>query len=261
MNLEDYRQFTHRLQTNLEQDARVLGLIALGSMAEINRVPDEWSDHDFFVITVPGDQEAFRRDLGWLPDQDRIVLNIRETAHGLKILYDSGHLLEFAIFDLDELGVAHANDYRVLLDRADIAAAMARIAQVPPAPAPYDATRDFTMVVALLYIGAGRCVRGERLSAHMFIKVYTLHHLLPMLTRLLDSDHKARLDNLDPFRRFEQVFPQVGAEIDRALLLPPLEAAQILLAIAERHARPVLADYPAQAVEVVRHFLDQVHTT
>ncbi len=256
MNLDAYRQFTRRLQANLEPDARVLGLVALGSMAEINRVPDEWSDHDFFVITVPGVQEDFRCDLRWLPDHERVVLPIRETAHGLKVLYDSGHLLEFAVFDQEELGVAHANDYRMLLDRANIAAEMARIAQ-PPAPAPYDPLRDYTMAIALLYIGAGRYLRGERLSAHMFIKVYALHHLLPMLTHLLESDEKARLDNLDPFRRFERVFPQVGAEIERALLLPSLEAAGALFALADQYARPALPDYPAQAAQVIRHFLDQ----
>ena len=69
MDLERYRSFTHQLRARLESDGRVLGLVALGSMAELGRTPDVWSDHDFFVITVAGVQESFRQDLGWLPAQ------------------------------------------------------------------------------------------------------------------------------------------------------------------------------------------------
>jgi len=47
---------------------------------------------------------------------------VRETAHGLKVLYDDGHLLEFAVFDEAELPLARVNDYRVLLDRAHLEA-------------------------------------------------------------------------------------------------------------------------------------------
>ena len=118
MDLERYRSFTRQLRARLESDTRVLGLVAVGSMAEAGRTPDAWSDHDFFVITVPGVQESFRQDLAWLPDAERIVLKVRETAHGLKVLYEDGHLLEFAIFDEAELHLARVNDYRVLLDRA-----------------------------------------------------------------------------------------------------------------------------------------------
>lgn len=258
MKLDAYHYFTRRLQANLEADARVTGLVALGSMAEDSRLPDAWSDHDFFVITVPDVQEDLRRDLGWLPDHDQIVLRIRETAHGLKVLYGSGHLLEFAVFDEAELATVKANDYRVLLDRAAITPIMAQISRPQQSERDYDAARDFAMVIALIYVGAGRYARGEQLSAHAFIKLYVLHHLLPLLAHLLDSENKTRLDNLDAFRRFEQVFPQAGAEINQALLLPPLEAAQALLTVAECCARPALPDYPAQAVQTVRDYLERI---
>jgi hypothetical protein len=258
MDLDVYHHFTRRLQAHLEGDPRVLGLVALGSMAEIARLPDAWSDHDFFVITTPGSQEMFRSDLSWLPDGDQIALRIRETAHGLKVLYGSGHLLEFAVFDETELAAVHANDYRVLMDRAAITSIMAQIASPTPPDAGYDAARDLAMVLALIYVGAGRYARGEHLSAHAFVKLYVLHHLLPLLAHLLDSEHKTRLDTLDPFRRFEQVFPQAGADINRALLMPPLEAAQALLTLAERIAQPALPDYPAQAALTVRQYLQRI---
>jgi hypothetical protein len=75
-------------------------------MADRDYAPDEWSDHDFFVITPPGGQEALREDLSWLPRADRVALSFRETGHGLVVLYDDGHLLEFAVFELDELALA-----------------------------------------------------------------------------------------------------------------------------------------------------------
>lgn len=63
MQLDDYRSFTAALTLSLANDPRVLGLIALGSMAEQDYLPDQWSDHDFFVVTVPGQQEAFRKEV------------------------------------------------------------------------------------------------------------------------------------------------------------------------------------------------------
>ncbi len=71
MDLKQYRTFTATLTETLAVDGRVVGLIALGSMAEQDYPPDRWSDHDFFVITEPGAQEAFRADLSWLPDHQR----------------------------------------------------------------------------------------------------------------------------------------------------------------------------------------------
>jgi hypothetical protein len=67
MNSADYHRFSEELRSGLQQDERVLGLVALGSMAEWDYLPDAWSDHDFFVVTQPGTQEAFRNE--WLAGQ------------------------------------------------------------------------------------------------------------------------------------------------------------------------------------------------
>ena len=109
MDPDAYRAFTEELRARLAGDARVVGLVAVGSMADRDDGPDEWSDHDFFVITRTGEQEALRVDLGWLPDGDRVALAFRETEHGLMVVYDDGHLLEFAVFDLDEIALAGVN--------------------------------------------------------------------------------------------------------------------------------------------------------
>lgn len=256
MNINDYRQFTEKLKNNLEGDNRVLGLIALGSMAEVKRLPDNWSDHDFFVITQDGGQENFRTDLSWLPQHEHIVLSIRETVHGLKVLYDNAHLLEFAVFDLDELKQVHINDYRILIDKADLSIIVSDL--VTDTLPPVDMQRELSMVLALLLVGAGRYARGEHLSAHLFIKSHVLPHLLPLLRVHLASEDETTLDNLDTFRRFEQVFPEVGAEINRILLLPTLESAQAILHLVDKLFRNLLPNYPKQAVQVVLDYLNHL---
>ncbi|WNG58746.1 hypothetical protein F0U59_31445 [Archangium gephyra] len=257
MDLELYRSFTQRLRARLETDARVLGLVAVGSMAELGRTPDAWSDHDFFVITVPGAQESFRQDLGWLPDSEHIVLKVRETAHGLKVLYGDGHLLEFAIFDEAELHLAKVNDYRVLFDRARLEADLLHLRTKSAAEASsVDVERSFALFLSALLVGAGRTARGEVLSGSSFIKQHALGHLLRILTHRAPTESQTRLDNLDPFRRFEQEFPEQGRRLHHLLLLEPGLCARQLLSFAEEQLAHRMERYPARAVQVIRNQLE-----
>src|SRR3954469_8585149 len=163
MDPDGYRAFTEELRARLARDARVVGLVAVGSMADCDYGPDEWSDHDFFVISRTGEQEALRVDLGWLPDGGRVALAFRETDHGLVVVYDDGHLLEFAVFDLDEIALAGVNRYRVLLDRGGVEERVREIS-ANPRPARNDAFLSGKTLTAAL-VAAGRDRRGETLSA------------------------------------------------------------------------------------------------
>jgi hypothetical protein len=254
MHLDAYHQFTRDLRVRLESDPRVLALVALGSMAQVRRAPDEWSDHDFFVITLPGVQEQFRQDVSWLPEAGRIALRVRETAHGLKVLYDDGHVLEFAIFDEQELFLARINDYRVLFERSGgVVQALERIQQQSAART-VDLSRELELFLFHLLLGAARCARGETLSGHRFIKSHALDSLLKLLTHTGEGD-TGRLDNLDPFRRVEQVFPELGARLNRLLLLEPMAAGAEMLTLAENHLRGRMPVYPEQAARIVRERL------
>jgi len=256
MRSDAYRGFIDRLTANLQADDRVQGLVLLGSTAGQSHPPDEWSDHDFFVITASGAQEDFRTCFDWLPDHDEIMLTVRETSHGLKVLYVSGHILEYAVFDLAEIALAKANDYRVAFDRGGVAAAMQTIATAPHTDTYTrdNLRRDMGMFLCLLVIGAGRVARGEAISGQVFIRSYALGHLLAALIHTVEGENASQLDNLDPLRRFEQVFPQIGEEINAALMLPPTEAALGLLDVYERHLHEV-EDYSEATVKVVRTFL------
>lgn len=255
MNAEQYIAFTGKLTDLLRQDPRVTGLVALGSMARQSHHPDEWSDHDFFVVVESGQQAAFRADLSWLPDSDKIALSFVETAHGLKVMYDDGHLLEFAVFDVSEISLGRANDYLIVFDRGGVAEAMRHI---------QERQRHFRdesyyagMFLAHLWVGLGRYVRGEKFSGRVFIHHYAVDDLLNLFALILPEPTSATLDNLDPLRRFEQAFPALGAELNAALERPFLEALPALLAVFEGHLSG-REHYPVRGVAALRGVFQRV---
>lgn len=261
MTPNEYQTFTTTLTATLAANGRILGLVALGSMAQQDYQPDRWSDHDFFVVTQPGAQPALRADLGWLPDAARIALAFQETAHGMKVIYDSGHLLEFAVFDPDELQLARVNRYRVLLDKADVTARMAAVAAATAESAPphdADPAYDLGQFLTALLVGCGRFRRGERLSAHEFVKGYAVNHLLKLTAAHVPSANQAILDNLNPTRRFELAYPEIAAALHAALLQDTETAARTLLALAQHHLAPIWPAHLQPATDTVSRFL---HTT
>ncbi len=255
MDAIEYASFTAELTARLAADPRVIGLVALGSMSGLGQGPDAFSDHDFFVVTVAGAQEAYRTGLSWLPGAERAVLVHRETEHGLKVVLDDGHLLEFAVFDLGELRVARANRYRVLLDRGGVAEGMAEVA-AKPMEAPEDRWLAGQLLGNLL-VGGGRAARGELLSARLFVAGHATGHLLRLLARHVPPEADVPLDDLDPYRRFERARPRLGAELNAALSLTPLEAALALLDLAGRELGPRLPGWPAAAADAVRKRLSR----
>ena len=253
MELAEYQRFTEELRRRLEADERVVGLVALGSMAGRDYAPDAFSDHDFFVITRPGEQEPFRREKGWVPRADGLVLWMRETAHGVKALFDSGHLLEFAIFSLEELRLARINRYRVLLDKAGVEEAVAEVARHTARQGSPDDAWLLGQFLTQLLIGAGRYTRGEQLSGHSRVKEDALRHLVRLLARHGRSEHAALLDDLDAVRRFERVFPRLGQELNEALGRKTPQAALLLLDLAERELKERVGEsFPAAAFAAVR---------
>jgi hypothetical protein len=262
MNLQEYNAFAERLRRNLEADPRVLGLIAVGSMSQQDTRPDDWSDHDFLVVVQPGAQEALRSDVSWLPDADRVALRYRETEHGQKLLYESGHMIEFAVFDPDELRVGRFNRFRVLLDRAELQRRMEEIVaatrEARHAEAPSDAYAIGQVLTGAL-IAHGRWTRGERLSARSFL----INMAVPNLVQLLRKYGAAAGgtggmggtgtdDNLDPLRRFEFVHSAVGAALNEVLDRPLPEAASGLLELVRTELADRVPAFPMAALEAVR---------
>jgi hypothetical protein len=215
--MPDYHAFTAALLASLEARESVAGLVALGSMAERGRLPDRWSDHDFFVIAA--DAEALRITTEWLPYRERIAVWFRETAHGCKAIYDDGHLVEYAVFTPDELSLARVNDYRVLLDRERIEERMGTLAaRTEPPP---DRAWLHGMFLSHVLVAAGRARRGEVAAAR-----WMLAHAMRFLVMLLGGGP----DSLDPLRRFDHY------SLEQAMRLGPASAARDLLVLYEREA-------------------------
>ena len=245
MNRADYDRFTDHLQVWAEQHPEVLGLVAVGSMAGTARQPDQWSDHDFWVVATDEAAPTIREDRAWLPDADRIVLFFAETEHGRNAVYDDGHLIEQAVFGHSELEVASANDYRVLVDKADIADRMAAIvARTTGRQAEVDPNTTFGKFAAQLVIGLTRYGRGELLSADVMAKGWALGNLVDLLGRYGEPETPVPLDNLDPRRRFETAFPDLGGRLAAATAAPIPAAATAMLDIAEAHLDGLAANTP-----------------
>ncbi len=259
MNAQDYQAFIDALQRNLERDLRVIGLMAAGSMAGGSHQPDEWSDHDFWVIVEPDAQAWFHTHNDWLPDSDQIILWFREPHGGFKAVYESGHLLEFAVSDRESLRQAKVNDYRLLIDRAGLAADVARLHSATTAEFEKLAEDDLCLLgqfLTNLLVGVGRYRRGEQLSARQFITGWSLYALLRLIAKTIPTEHPEVLDNLDPLRRVEVAYPEIGAEINRLLRLDLDQAAVGLIDVTDRLLRDRLADYPSEVVAVIRGCMD-----
>ncbi|MBN1681151.1 MAG: hypothetical protein JW966_12770 [Anaerolineae bacterium] len=261
MNAHDYQAFTEMLQRNLERDPRVIGLMASGSMAGSSHQPDEWSDHDFWLIVEPDAQAWLHSHHEWLPDSDQIALWFREPHGGFKAIYRSGHLLEFAVSDRQILQQAKVNDYRLLIDRDGLAADLERLQAETTAEFKQLAEDDQCLLgqfLTNLLVGVGRYRRGEQISARLFITGWSLYALLRLVPKYIPTDHPEALDNLDPLRRVEMAYPELGAEINRLLRLDLDQAAVGLLDLADALLRERLADYPAEAVAVIRRSISAI---
>ena len=250
--LEKFVDYSNRLRDSLALRDEVLGLVLVGSTADLARV-DEWSDHDFYVVTKEGHAESMRQDLSWLPDHDSIVMRPRETAHGLKVVYEDASVLEFAVFDDHELDQAGANAYNVTLDRSNITERMAALAERSK-PKGYDFDTEFEVFLGQMLIGIGRARRGETLIAGQFIRSYCLNRALGFMRAWVKplAGTEPKEDNLDRFRRFEQQYPELGAEIE-AILQQPIEAAgKHLVDLVVRIGHGHLTDKHLSQVHVVR---------
>jgi hypothetical protein len=239
--LETFTAYSDLLRDSLAAHPDVLGLVLVGSTAALHRV-DEWSDHDFFVITKDGCAEALRQDLTWLPNFADVAMAPRETDHGLKVVYKNSQVLEFAVFDDKELEMASVNSYAVTLDKTNITERMDAIAK-RSGPKPFIQDREFELFLALLLIGVGRARRGETIMAGQFVRSYCLNHVLGFIRAWQSplAGTEPQEDNLSRHRRFELQYPELASELE-ALQQRPVEASakgllEMMLRLGAPHLR------------------------
>jgi hypothetical protein len=255
MDAGAFEAFTRRLIEWARSRHDVVGVVALGSTAAITHAPDRYSDHDLFVVTVDSAAQGLRDDVGWLPDAERVALCHADTEHGRGVVYDDGHLVEIAVFDVGELDVVRVNAYRVLYDTGGIAARLAALASHTAewaAGADPDGSARFAGFVEQVIVGIGRHARGERLSANERVRGQALTHLLGLVRDFVPSERPATVDNLDPHRRFEHAHPELGRRLGDALEAPLMNLAALLVEIAEQQVAPRLAIETARPLAALR---------
>ena len=224
--VREFLQYSDALAKRASEHPNVLGLVLVGSGADIGRV-DEWSDHDFFLIVEVGFGESMRSDLSWLPNHEDVVIAARETAHGLKVVYQNGHVLEFAVFEDPELELAAVNYWAVPVDKTDITSRVQAL-ESKTKGSPFDEDKEWGLFLALILIAVGRARRGEILIAGQAIRSYYLKHVLGFVRdrRQPVPGTEGLEDNLDRFRRFEKQYPVEAAQIESILQLPVEESAR-----------------------------------
>jgi hypothetical protein len=167
------------------------------------------------------------------------------------VLYRSGLIIEFAVFDRSEFAGCALNHYTVPVDHGGITDVAAEVAARSLAPIPLDRTAAWRNVLSLVYIGTGRARRGERLSANVLIRDYATAHLLRLVHSVLSPQERAQLDELDPWRRVELAVPDLAARIDDALSGPVDEAGLALVSCSDPFLRDRWPDYPTADTDLV----------
>jgi len=251
-----FLEYSAELSSKLLKRDEVIGLVFVGSTAEISRV-DEWSDHDFFVVTQSGSAEKLRQDLSWLPRHKEIAISPRETAHGLKIIYQDGQVLEFAIFDDQELEIVTVNSYSIAFDKTNITERMAVIASTPR-PHQFNADIEFQLFLSQILIGVGRARRGELLSAGQFINSFAMNHALGLIRSWLApiAGRESAEDDLNRFRRVEFQYPEIGSALIAIQQMDIESAAKELLRIIKLHGGDHLSERQQSQIKVVTDRLD-----
>ena len=247
--LENFIKYQEQMVEKLEQIEDALGLMFAGSAADLSRV-DEYSDQDFYLVVKDGTAEGFRQDLAWLPNHENIILRPRETEHGLKVFYQDGTMLEFAVFEIGELPTHMApKDNRVVFDRGGVAEIIEQITMRDQKA--FDPESEYQLFLTLLQIGAGRVKRGEVLAGAQHIKSYALNHLLGLIRfyQPVSSDHS---DALNRYRRFELDYPELGQQLSELVDGDSNECAIGMLKIADQ--LPIAKDF-AEGRDRVLEFL------
>jgi len=251
-SIEKFLGYQEQMRANLDAHPDAVGLVFLGSAADTSRA-DEWSDHDFFVISKDGQAEGMRQDLKWLPNFDQIALAVRETAHGLKVIYEDGLVLEFAVFEDSELEIAAANAFAVALDKCNLQQRMTAIAAKSVGRAP-EFKQEFELFLCQLLIGVGRARRGEQLIAGQHLRSWAINNLLGLVRLHLApaAETESKQDNLNRYRRFEQQYPALGERIELAQQKPLEACARDLLHIAIEVCGEALGERELHQIFVVR---------
>ena len=255
MEQSAYSDLLERLRARLEADPRVLGLVLLGSTAD-ESYRDPFSDHDFWIVTEPGAQCDYLDTHAWLPDADKILFSARHGASYRGALYRNRHKVEYAVFDMEEATRGKIERFHIAFDRGGVAELARAVREQSHRERAEQLARPDTLenFCMLLWTARERSLRGESLSAHMYL-LAAFGALLDLLVAQTPSAPQA--DRLDPRRRLERLWPETGRELNHILSLPQRQAEVALFDFARRVVRPVAPDLAWAEAETVGRWLEE----
>jgi len=255
MNSIDYQDFLNELTSTLEADPLVWGLIALGSTADATS-RDEWSDHDFWIITAPEVQSHYLDTYVWLPHAHNILMTVRHGVSYRTVLYRNKHELEYAVLAPKEAVGGKIDRFQVLIDRHDIRSLAQSIKLQTHQQRTSGLVKSDLLehLCLLLWTAYARWARGERLSSQRYIQ-FAVDTFLDLLQAHDSFKMSSAADNLDPRRRLEQREPELGQELLRIGGLVSPAAGVALIDLAERKLLARTPELAWEKLSVVKEWL------
>ena len=177
------KRFNEIIQLNQHKE-EVLAFIGLGSMHDLTRL-DAYSDIDFFILVQSQqDKKIYMEDMSWL-DVHPIIFSYIETRDGLKVVYEDGILLEFAVFTMDELKLIPFQEGTIyykkpFIEEHDLKPQLEQ-------SHPFNLNKTISNCLSNLYVGLLREHRGEHVAAFLMIQVYATSNLLKILDQHQDD--------------------------------------------------------------------------
>ena len=256
MNLQDFEAYTEQLRNTLESAPGVLALVTLGTTAD-PALRDQFSDHDFWLITEPGTQDGFVQDFSWLPDAETIALTVSHGPRRRTVLYRNRHKVEFAVFDVEEARQGEIERYAMLIDRADVVSLIEGVRletqrRVAQTQIKSEILQDLCVTI---WSACERHARGEYLSARQYLEQFALNKYLIWQARV-DAD--GSINGLEPRRRLEVNRPALAAELDALSSKPVPLAALDLLEIIEREIRRKRPELDWNGVKMVQGWIREL---
>lgn len=258
MEAEAFDIYTERLRKALESASEVVGLVTLGTTVD-SKFRDEWSDHDFWVITETGAQDSFLKDLSWLPDAHNIAITVCHGRRYRTVVYRNRHKIEFAVLDVNEAREGKAQRYRTLIDRDQIAVLMESVHENTLKQAHTDQAKPDALqnLCVLVWSACERYGRGELLSARQCLDGFAVNQLLNLIFASDIETVDEGKDELDPRRRLERRSAVLAAEVATILHEPIPQGALHLLEIAERELKPKAPTLAWESVTMVRDWISE----
>lgn len=198
---------------SLSETPHALALIGLGSSGREMARLDPYSDLDFFVIVETGYQPKFLNDLSWLSRVNPIAFRFMNTDDGYKLLFEDGIFCEFAVFEPEHLNNIPFSPGRIVWKADGVSD---EIEEPRIQNTKEKRSEEWLVGEALtnLYVGLGRELRGEKLSAMTFIQVYAVDRVVE-LTPYLETAESAFPDTFDNKRRYEARYPSLAKRLSQ----------------------------------------------